>query len=143
MCVLVGYGADAINPYLAMECILKLNREGLIRKQLSDEKIIANYKASCDGGILKVMSKMGISTLQSYKGAQIFEALGIDDSVVDRAFAGTATRIRGMTFDLIARMHSLFHEKASHHVTLLKSLGLPSLVSIIGVMVASLTSMTL
>ena len=111
MCVLVGYGADAICPYLAMECILKMNREHLIKKELSDERIIANYKASCDGGILKVMSKMGISTLQSYKGAQIFEALGIDDSVVDRCFAGTATRIRGMTFELIAQDAFAFHEK--------------------------------
>lgn len=111
MCVLVGYGADGINPYLAMECILKMNRENLIRKDMSDEKIIANYKASCDGGILKVMSKMGISTLQSYKGAQIFEALGIDDTVVDRCFAGTATRIRGMTFELIAQDAFAFHEK--------------------------------
>jgi glutamate synthase (NADPH/NADH) len=111
MCVLVGYGADAICPYLAMECILKMNRENLIRKELSDERVIANYKSSCDGGILKVMSKMGISTLQSYKGAQIFEALGIDDSVVDRCFAGTATRIRGMTFELIAQDAFAFHEK--------------------------------
>jgi glutamate synthase (NADPH/NADH) len=111
MCVLVGYGADGINPYLAMECILKLNREGLIRKKLEDQQIIANYKASCDGGILKVMSKMGISTLQSYKGAQIFEALGIDDTVVDRCFAGTATRVRGMTFELIAEDAFAFHEQ--------------------------------
>jgi NAD(P)H-dependent glutamate synthase small subunit len=111
MCVLVGYGADAICPYLAMECILKMNRDHLIRKELSNGRIIANYKASCDGGILKVMSKMGISTLQSYKGAQIFEALGIDDSVVDRCFAGTATRIRGMTFELIAQDAFAFHEK--------------------------------
>jgi len=111
MSVLLGYGADAINPYLAMECILKMNREGLIRKKLTDEEIIANYKASCDGGILKVMSKMGISTLQSYKGAQIFEALGVDDSVVDRCFAGTATRIRGVTFELIAQDAFAFHDK--------------------------------
>lgn len=111
MCVLLGYGADAICPYLAMECILKMNREKLIRKPLSDEKIIQNYKYSCDGGILKVMSKMGISTLQSYKGAQIFEALGVDDSVVDRCFTGTATRIKGMTFELIAQDAFAFHEK--------------------------------
>ena len=111
MCVLVGYGADAINPYLAMECILKMNKEGLIRKKLTDEQLISNYKSSCDGGILKVMSKMGISTLQSYKGAQVFEALGIDDTVVDRAFSGTATRIRGMTFELIAQDAFAFHEK--------------------------------
>ena len=111
MCVLLGYGVDAICPYLAMECILKMNREGLIRKKLSDEKIIQNYKYSCDGGILKVMSKMGISTLQSYKGAQIFEALGVDSSVVDRCFTGTATRISGMTFELIAQDAFAFHEK--------------------------------
>ena len=111
MCVLVGYGADAICPYLAMECILRMNHEKLIRKPLSDEKLIENYKYSCDGGILKVMSKMGISTLQSYKGAQIFEALGIDDSVVDRCFTGTATRIKGMTFELIAKDTFAFHEK--------------------------------
>lgn len=111
MCVLLGYGADAICPYLAIECILKMNREKLIRKPLSDEKIIQNYKYSCDGGILKVMSKMGISTLQSYKGAQIFEALGVDDSVVDRCFTGTATRIKGITFELIAQDAFAFHEK--------------------------------
>lgn len=111
MCVLLGYGVDAICPYLAMECMLKMNREGLIRKKLSDEQIIDNYKYSCDGGILKVMSKMGISTLQSYKGAQIFEALGVDNSVVDRCFTGTATRISGMTFELIAQDAFAFHEK--------------------------------
>jgi glutamate synthase (NADPH/NADH) len=111
MCVLVGYGADAINPYLAIECILKLNREGLIRKKLSDDMLIRNYKYSADGGILKVMSKMGISTLASYKGAQIFEALGVDDTVVDRCFKGTATRIKGVTFELVAEDAFRFHEK--------------------------------
>jgi glutamate synthase (NADPH/NADH) len=110
LCVLVGYGADAINPYLAMECILKLNREGLIRKKLSDDILIRNYKYSADGGILKVMSKMGISTLASYKGAQIFEALGVDDTVVNRCFKGTATRIKGITFELIAEDAFRFHE---------------------------------
>ncbi|KAJ5937168.1 hypothetical protein N7454_004823 [Penicillium verhagenii] len=117
-CVLLGYGADAINPYLALECLLKMNREKLIRKDLPDEKVIENYKASCDGGILKVMSKMGISTLQSYKGAQIFEALGVDDSVIDRCFAGTATRIRGITFDLIAQDAFAFHERGYPRVKL-------------------------
>ncbi|KAI1278605.1 glutamate synthase [Xylaria sp. FL0933] len=111
MCVLLGYGADAVNPYLAMECILKLNREGLIRKKLSDDQLIANYKHSCDGGILKVMSKMGISTLASYKGAQIFEALGIDDEVVERSFRGTASRIKGATYRHIAEDAFRFHER--------------------------------
>ena len=125
MCVLVGYGADAINPYLAMECIVKMNRENLIRKQLSDEKVVDNYKASVDGGILKVMSKMGISTLQSYKGAQIFEALGIDDSVIDRCFAGTASRIRGLTFDLIAQDAFAFHERGYPSREIVEIPGLP------------------
>ncbi|VBB77340.1 Putative glutamate synthase [NADPH] [Podospora comata] len=111
MCVLLGYGVDAINPYLAMECILKLNKEKLIKKKLTDEQLIHNYKHSVDGGILKVMSKMGISTLASYKGAQIFEALGVDDSVVDRCFRGTASRIKGITFELIAEDAFRLHER--------------------------------
>ncbi|PKS06989.1 hypothetical protein jhhlp_005586 [Lomentospora prolificans] len=111
MCVLLGYGADAINPYLAMECILKLNREGLIKKKLTDDELIRNYKHSCDGGILKVMSKMGISTLASYKGAQIFEALGLDEAVVERCFRGTASRIQGATFEIIAQDAFRFHER--------------------------------
>ena len=125
MCVLVGYGADAICPYLAMECVLKLNREKLIKKKLSDEAVIYNYKHSCDGGILKVMSKMGISTLQSYKGAQIFEALGVDDSVVDRCFTGTASRIRGMTFELIAQDAFAFHDKGYPSRPTVSIAGLP------------------
>ncbi|KAH6848344.1 hypothetical protein B0I37DRAFT_162063 [Chaetomium sp. MPI-CAGE-AT-0009] len=111
MCVLLGYGVDAINPYLAIECILKLNREKLIKKKLTDDALIRNYIHSCDGGILKVMSKMGISTLASYKGAQIFEALGVDDSVVDRCFRGTASRIKGITFELIAEDAFRLHER--------------------------------
>jgi glutamate synthase (NADPH/NADH) len=125
MCVLLGYGVDAINPYLAMECILKLNREGLIRKPLSDEELVARYKHSCDGGILKVMSKMGISTLASYKGAQIFEALGLDETVVERCFRGTATRIQGVTFDLVAEDALRFHERGFPSRTTVGVAGLP------------------
>lgn len=125
MCVLLGYGADAINPYLAMECILKLNREGLIRKKLSDDQLIANYKHSCDGGVLKVMSKMGISTLASYKGAQIFEALGIDDEVVERCFRGTASRIKGVTLTQIAEDAFRFHERGFPSRETISVPGLP------------------
>ncbi|KAL1955629.1 hypothetical protein VTO42DRAFT_8362 [Malbranchea cinnamomea] len=125
MCVLVGYGADAICPYLALECILKMNRENLIRKKLTDEQVIANYKASVDGGILKVMSKMGISTLASYKGAQIFEALGIDDSVIDRCFTGTASRIRGLSFEHIAEDAFAFHERGFPSRPIVEISGLP------------------
>lgn len=124
MCVLVGYGADAICPYLAIECILKMDREGLIRRKLTPDQLIDNYKHSCDGGILKVMSKMGISTLQSYKGAQIFEALGVDDTVVDRCFTGTATRIKGMTFELIAQDAFALHEKGFPSRNILEIPGL-------------------
>jgi glutamate synthase (NADPH/NADH) len=111
MCVLLAYGADGINPYLAMECILKLNREKLIRKNMTNEDLIKNYKHSCDGGILKVMSKMGISTLASYKGAQIFEALGVHNTVVELAFRGTASRIGGVTLEHIAEDAFRFHER--------------------------------
>ncbi|ANB14084.1 glutamate synthase (NADH) [Sugiyamaella lignohabitans] len=124
ICVLVGYGADAINPYLAMECLLKMNREGLLKSNLPDEKVIANYKYSIDGGILKVMSKMGISTLASYKGAQIFEILGIDNSVVDRCFAGTASRIRGIGFDYIAQDAFSLHELGYPSRDTVKPIGL-------------------
>lgn len=125
MCVLLGYGVDGINPYLAMECILKLNREKLIKKKLPDDVLIRNYKHSCDGGILKVMSKMGISTLASYKGAQIFEALGVDDSVVDRCFRGTASRIKGVTFELIAEDAFRFHERGFPSRETVSVAGLP------------------
>jgi glutamate synthase (NADPH/NADH) len=125
MCVLLGYGVDAINPYLAMECIMKLNREKLIKKKLSDEQLIKNYIHSCDGGILKVMSKMGISTLASYKGAQIFEALGVDDTVVDRCFKGTASRIKGITFELIAEDALRFHERGFPSRYTVGVVGLP------------------
>lgn len=111
LCVLVGYGADAICPYLALESLLRLQRENALKGNLPAEKVIYNYLHSCDNGILKVMSKMGISTLQSYKGAQIFEALGVDNSVVDRCFTGTATRIKGVTFDIIAADAIAFHER--------------------------------
>lgn len=110
-CVLVGYGADAICPWLAIEAVYKVSAEGLVKSEASDEELIKNYKKSVDSGILKTMSKMGISTLQSYKGAQIFEALGLDSSVIDRCFAGTASRIAGSTFDLLALDALEFHER--------------------------------
>ncbi|KAI9468208.1 hypothetical protein BDB00DRAFT_864070 [Zychaea mexicana] len=109
-CVLLGYGADAICPYLAFEAMLKLHRERAVRDDLTPEKIIYNYRKAADNGILKVMSKMGISTLASYKGAQIFEALGIDHTVISRCFAGTASRIKGITFDTFALDALTLHE---------------------------------
>ncbi|CAO3641354.1 unnamed protein product [Cunninghamella blakesleeana] len=110
-CVLLGYGADAVCPYLSMETMMKLVRENVI-KDITAEKLIYNYKKGIDNGIFKVMSKMGISTLASYKGAQIFEALGVDDSVISRCFAGTASRIKGVTFDIFAMDALTWHDVA-------------------------------
>ncbi|KAI7900943.1 uncharacterized protein BX663DRAFT_438496 [Cokeromyces recurvatus] len=110
-CVLLGYGVDAICPYLALEAILKLHRErAIISNDLTPKQLIYNFKKGIDNGIQKVMSKMGISTLASYKGAQIFEALGIDDSVISRCFSGTASRIKGVTFDIFALDALTLHE---------------------------------
>jgi glutamate synthase (NADPH/NADH) large chain len=101
-CLLIGYGADAINPYLAFESLWQARREGLMDPSLDDWKVVAAYRKGVAKGMLKVMAKMGISTLQSYKGAQIFEALGLKDEVIDKCFVGTASRVQGVSFDVIA-----------------------------------------
>jgi glutamate synthase (NADPH/NADH) large chain len=102
-CLLTGYGADAINPYLAFESLWQARREGRLdaAKFDDDDKIVAAYRKGVAKGILKVMAKMGISTLQSYKGAQIFEALGLGAEVIDRCFEGTASRVQGVGFDVL------------------------------------------
>lgn len=102
-CLLTGYGADAVNPYLCFEALWQMQEEGLIEDELSRDDIIKAYKKAVTKGVLKVMSKMGISTLFSYKGAQIFEAVGLRDEVIDRCFAGTASRLQGVGFDVLAR----------------------------------------
>ncbi|KAJ3114572.1 glutamate synthase [NADH] [Phlyctochytrium bullatum] len=111
-CVLLGYGADAICPYLAYEAMMKLRREGVLKPELTDEKIVNNFIKASNDGIKKVMSKMGISTLQSYKGAQIFEALGLDASVISKCFNGTPSRIKGVGFDILAIDALAFHDMA-------------------------------
>jgi glutamate synthase (NADPH) large chain len=102
-CMLIGYGADAINPYLAFEVLWNLRSEGTTDVALDNEKLVKNYIKAVGKGILKVMSKMGISTLQSYKGAQIFEAVGLHSNVIERCFAGTASKIDGVDFPVLAR----------------------------------------
>ncbi|KAI0273665.1 NADPH-dependent glutamate synthase [Gloeopeniophorella convolvens] len=111
ICVLVGYGADAICPWLMMEAIHKVAREGLVKNDMTVNDLMTQYRSSLDNGILKVMSKMGISTLQSYKGAQIFEALGLHNEVISRCFIGTASRVQGATFDLLAMDAFELHER--------------------------------
>src|SRR6202453_1335752 len=97
---LAGYGAEAINPYLAFETIVAMKHE--LPQKLDDKEIIKRYIKSIDKGLLKVMSKMGISTYQSYCGAQIFDAVGLKSEFVAKYFTGTATRIEGVGLDGIA-----------------------------------------
>jgi len=99
-CLLIGYGASAVNPYLAIETLEHLCATG--RLEVSFETALKNYKKAINKGLLKVFSKMGISTLQSYRGAQVFEAIGLDKQLVDRYFTGTASRIGGVGLDVLA-----------------------------------------
>ena len=93
-CCLAGYGAEAINPYLAFETLVTMKDD--LPQKLDEKEILKRYIKSIDKGILKVMSKMGISTYQSYCGAQIFDAVGLKSDFVAEYFTGTATRIEGV-----------------------------------------------
>lgn len=104
-CLLAGYGVDAINPYLALEALWNARAEGRMANVAhvsSDDDVVAAYKKAVAKGMLKVQAKMGISTLQSYKGAQIFEAVGLANEVVSKAFRGTASRVEGVGFEVLA-----------------------------------------
>ena len=102
-CLLIGYGADAINPYLAYESLWQAQRDNLLSDEFTDDdKIVAAYRKGVAKGMLKVMAKMGISTLQSYKGAQIFEALGLMEDVIETAFVGTQSRVKGVSLSVVA-----------------------------------------
>ncbi|CAN5400474.1 glutamate synthase large subunit [soil metagenome] len=109
---LIGYGAVAINPYLAFESISSMKKTGLIKDERRVEQLYNNYINGIGYGLLKIFSKMGISTLQSYQGAQIFEALGIGGEVIDKCFTGTISRIGGLDFDDIAREVLVRHHLA-------------------------------
>ncbi len=99
--LLVGYGAAAVNPYLAMESAEDLVLQGVIT-DVSAEKAVYNLIKSLGKGVLKVMSKMGISTIASYTGAQVFEALGLSQELIDEYFVGTTSRLGGVGLDVIA-----------------------------------------
>lgn len=102
VCVALGYGADALCPYLVFELAAGLRDEGVLQQGLTDHQIYLAYSQAIDTGISKVMAKMGISTLQSYKGAQIFEAVGLGTDVIDKCFRGTQSRLGGVTLDILA-----------------------------------------
>lgn len=115
---LVGFGATAINPYLALSTIRSLKLTGRIESDYSVEKLKSNYiKAVCEG-LYKVFSKMGISTLQSYQGAQIFEIIGLNKSVVERYFTGATSRIDGLGLDEIAKEALFKHQFAFSKITI-------------------------
>jgi glutamate synthase (NADPH/NADH) large chain len=108
--LLLGYGASVINPYLAFAAIDHMVSEGKINLEYKEAR--TNYIKSIEKGLLKVFSKMGISTLRSYHGAQIFEAIGISSEVIDKYFTGTVSKIGGVGLEEICKEASLFHEEA-------------------------------
>ncbi len=113
--LLTGYGASAINPYLAIETLEDMAQKGLLAVDFP--AALKNYKKAINKGLLKVFSKMGISTLQSYRGAQIFEAIGLNHELVDRYFTGTASRIEGVGLDVLAREAQTKHAHAFRPTT--------------------------
>ena len=110
--LLLGYGASAVNPYLAVETLEDMARKGLLEGGIDFEGALTNYKKSINKGLLKVFSKMGISTLQSYRGAQAFEAIGLNRSVVQKYFTGTPSRIEGIGLETLARECRMRHSHA-------------------------------
>ncbi|WP_404329004.1 glutamate synthase large subunit [Mesobacillus maritimus] len=107
---LIGYGVDAINPYLAFATYQQAVKEGEI--SFTYETAVSKYIQGVTEGVVKVMSKMGISTVQSYRGAQIFEAVGISHTVIERYFPGTASQLGGIDLDTIAKEAKLIHDQA-------------------------------
>ncbi len=109
--LLVGFGVGAINPYLAMESLDDMIRQGMLTT-VNHAKAVKNYAKSASKGILKVLSKMGISTIASYTGAQIFEAVGLNPEVIDKYFCWTPSRIGGVGLDMIAKEVEMRHRRA-------------------------------
>jgi len=111
MCLLIGYGAGAVNPWVAFETLDDMLCQGML-VGIDHRKAVRNYIKALNKGILKVMAKMGISTVQSYCGAQIFEAIGLDRTLVERYFPGTASRVGGIGLDVVAEEVRRRHERA-------------------------------
>src|SRR5580704_10673359 len=116
-CLLIGYGASAVNPYLAIETLEDQAARGNLAPGVTFEVALKNFKKAINKGLLKVCSKMGISTMQSYRGAQVFEAIGLNKSVIDRYFTGTASRIEGVGLDVLAREAKMKHDYAQQPVS--------------------------
>ena len=115
--LLIGYGASAINPYLAIETIHDLKRRGLLPEKVTAEYAEKNFIKAINKGLLKTFSKMGISTLQSYRGAQVFEAVGLNKSLIEAYFPDTASRIEGVGLGVLAREAQMKHAYAYQPLT--------------------------
>ncbi len=111
-CCLAGYGAEAINPYLAFDTLIDMHHRGEFPAEVDSREVVNRYIKSLGKGMLKVMSKMGISTYQSYCGAQIFDAIGLQQEFVDRYFFGTASMIEGVGLEEVAQETVLRHDAA-------------------------------
>ncbi|HEY4761940.1 MAG TPA: glutamate synthase large subunit, partial [Thermoguttaceae bacterium] len=111
-CMLCGYGANAVNPYLAFEAINKLHAAGDLPKEVAVDQLADQFITAAKKGILKTISKMGISTLRSYHAAQQFEAVGLNRDLVDKYFTGTPTKIQGSDLGVIAREALMRHRSA-------------------------------
>ena len=109
--LLIGYGAGAIYPYLAYETVAQISTEGVFLEKLDAETAISNFIKSTRIGLFKITAKMGISTIQSYRGAQVFEAVGLGEKVVDRYFTGTPSRVSGAELDVLAKEALARHKK--------------------------------
>ena len=124
---LVGYGASAVNPYLAYEAIVQMFEKGEFPEGLSLEAAIDNYITALKKGLLKILSKMGISTIRSYKSAQIFEAVGLHSDLIDEFFPGTSSRIGGIGLDIVEKevrmRHANAYEKVKYGIDFLDSGG--------------------
>jgi len=118
--VLAGFGAEAINPYLAFETLLSMHAELDFPEEVDEFEVVERYIKSIDKGILKVMSKMGISTYQSYCGAQIFDAVGLSSAFVKKFFFGTATTIEGIGLEEVANETVMRHAEAFGDVAILR-----------------------
>ncbi len=115
--LLIGYGASAVNPYLAIETLHDLKRRGLLPHGVTGNQAEKHFIKAINKGLLKTFSKMGISTLQSYRGAQVFEAVGLSKSLADGYFSGTASRIEGIGLDVLAREAQMKHTYAFQPLT--------------------------
>jgi len=115
--LLSGYGASAINPYLALESVENLAFRGELGDDMTPEMAVKHFLKAIKKGLLKTFSKMGISTLQSYQGAQVFEAIGLNKELVDKYFAGTTSRLEGVSLSVLAAEALLKHEYAFRPLT--------------------------